>query len=811
MVRAVTPIPFVKARFFDRCGKPLAGGKVYTYEANTTTPKVTYKDPYGLTPNTNPIILDAAGEADIYLDGTYRIRITDRNDVLVNDVAKIGSWFSDNLQDSLNNVSSAMGEALKPTLQNLNDTVDAAQVEVNRRMFLLDGAIATAAAAGAGANGWVALLVKTDDGLTQQEFNDKSVTAVESVADLLKLTNLKNRQTVITKSYWAGLNKGGLTFIYDKNMPRNKHNGGTIIDPTKTWDGSRSQWASVDSYLPDVGVGVWGVDDVSKVGGAVQQAITSKGGSLSLGAENNPTNFRTNRIRLGGFLGKSTSTGYGCWVAKPSELSFTMFGAVGDAAFEVDGTDDSYAMLATIDALPKKNGVLNLESLYYTHGNADLRNIVLWFNGFKDLTIKGNLATIQSHSNNLPTVSNAIMRFDFCDTVIMSAVKTDGRLDTRLAVGGDANTNNEQHNIHIGYGCKNIGLIACTSNRSMMDGFFIYGGVEGNSAATSNITFSDCKAFYNYRQGLSQITALDVKINGGEYSYTGRCKDKVSGIEKGTSPKRGIDVEANDVAFENRSTYQISNVRLEQNANAGFSASNNSYGSIKDSTVVNNPYYGILIEFNAKNSTVDNCTFSGNGNTDIFAECTHAIKLINNKFYSEVTMINCVGHTGSVDKDIDVTVTGNKFAPPVGKTLAGGFNFDYSKVKVFNNHFVNTNSISVGGYGDFDFYDNNVYSDNDLSVITPTWTGVKYGRITDNQVNVASGGLFSQDVTAAIRHAARNMVNTDPNSGKCEVINGKLVWNQADAVAEFNAVTIAELNQQLNNLRGALRNQGLLP
>ena len=76
MVRAVTPIPFVKARFFDRCGKPLAGGKVYTYEANTTTPKVTYKDPYGLTPNTNPIILDAAGEADIYLDGTYRIRIT---------------------------------------------------------------------------------------------------------------------------------------------------------------------------------------------------------------------------------------------------------------------------------------------------------------------------------------------------------------------------------------------------------------------------------------------------------------------------------------------------------------------------------------------------------------------------------------------------------------------------------------------------------------------------------------------------------------------------------------------------------------
>ena len=154
MVKAVTPIPFVKARFFDRCGKPLAGGKVYTYEANTTTDKTTYKDPYGLTPNTNPIILDAAGEADIYLDGTYRIRITDRNDVLVNDVAKIGSWFSDNLQDTLDNISGAMDDAIKPMLQNLDDVIN------------------TAAAAGAGANGWTATLVKDKSGLSQQQIND---------------------------------------------------------------------------------------------------------------------------------------------------------------------------------------------------------------------------------------------------------------------------------------------------------------------------------------------------------------------------------------------------------------------------------------------------------------------------------------------------------------------------------------------------------------------------------------------------------------------------------------------------------------
>lgn len=218
MVKAVTPIPFVKARFFDRFGKPLAGGKVHTYEANTTTAKTTYKDPYGLTPNTNPIVLDAAGEADIYLDGTYRIRITDRNDVLVNDVAKIGSWFSDNLQDSLDNVSSAMGEALKPTLQNLNDTVDAAQVEINRRIFLLNGAIATAAAAGAGANGWTAFLIDAESGLNQHQINN----GLNTIAELTALTNPVHGQRVHVKGYYTATNfalaqpyMGGGDFVYD--------------------------------------------------------------------------------------------------------------------------------------------------------------------------------------------------------------------------------------------------------------------------------------------------------------------------------------------------------------------------------------------------------------------------------------------------------------------------------------------------------------------------------------------------------------------------------------------------------------------
>jgi hypothetical protein len=61
----LTPMPVMQ--FFDDNGDPLAGGMLYTYEAGTTTPLATYTDEGGGTANTNPVILDAAGRANIWL------------------------------------------------------------------------------------------------------------------------------------------------------------------------------------------------------------------------------------------------------------------------------------------------------------------------------------------------------------------------------------------------------------------------------------------------------------------------------------------------------------------------------------------------------------------------------------------------------------------------------------------------------------------------------------------------------------------------------------------------------------------------
>jgi len=58
-------------------GLPAIGGQLFTYDANTTTPKAAYHDPGLLTPHPNPIILDDQGSADIYLNGFYHLRLHD--------------------------------------------------------------------------------------------------------------------------------------------------------------------------------------------------------------------------------------------------------------------------------------------------------------------------------------------------------------------------------------------------------------------------------------------------------------------------------------------------------------------------------------------------------------------------------------------------------------------------------------------------------------------------------------------------------------------------------------------------------------
>lgn len=86
-------LPNAQIQFFDSNGNPLAGGKLYAYQAGTTTPQDTYTDSTGNTANANPVILDSAGRAAIWLASTnpYKLVLKTSADVTV--------WTQDQVSD----------------------------------------------------------------------------------------------------------------------------------------------------------------------------------------------------------------------------------------------------------------------------------------------------------------------------------------------------------------------------------------------------------------------------------------------------------------------------------------------------------------------------------------------------------------------------------------------------------------------------------------------------------------------------------------------------------------------------------------
>lgn len=83
-------------RYFTTDLKTLPSAKLYFYENGTTTPKVTYRDPFKTTPHAHPIVAGTHGmPADtfppIYIDGTYTVELKNSLNVVQ------GGWPQDNI------------------------------------------------------------------------------------------------------------------------------------------------------------------------------------------------------------------------------------------------------------------------------------------------------------------------------------------------------------------------------------------------------------------------------------------------------------------------------------------------------------------------------------------------------------------------------------------------------------------------------------------------------------------------------------------------------------------------------------------
>lgn len=126
-------------------GLPLIGGMLYTYASGTTTPKVAYTDSTLGTATTNPLVLNARGEAQVWLGtGAYSLKLTDPAGVTIwtadgvnsADVAGAGQAAADALRTGLASNAAGKGADLVAVYDSL-----AGAVARNARQWLQDGPV----------------------------------------------------------------------------------------------------------------------------------------------------------------------------------------------------------------------------------------------------------------------------------------------------------------------------------------------------------------------------------------------------------------------------------------------------------------------------------------------------------------------------------------------------------------------------------------------------------------------------------------------------------------------------------------------
>lgn len=88
---AKLPIPNLTFSPLGAGGLAVPGGKLYTYVAGGTTPQATYTSETGGSANTNPVILDSAGQANVWLTPgvSYRFDLYDSSGVLLRTVDNV--------------------------------------------------------------------------------------------------------------------------------------------------------------------------------------------------------------------------------------------------------------------------------------------------------------------------------------------------------------------------------------------------------------------------------------------------------------------------------------------------------------------------------------------------------------------------------------------------------------------------------------------------------------------------------------------------------------------------------------------------
>lgn len=105
--RLATPVFQPRMYFFDADGKPLVGGKVYSFKVGADEFKPTYRNSEFTAANQNPVLLDQAGSALIYVRGSNQLKIYNKQGSLIEEKIvyqqQMQTQFFDNYGKALSN------------------------------------------------------------------------------------------------------------------------------------------------------------------------------------------------------------------------------------------------------------------------------------------------------------------------------------------------------------------------------------------------------------------------------------------------------------------------------------------------------------------------------------------------------------------------------------------------------------------------------------------------------------------------------------------------------------------------------------
>jgi len=137
------PFGFPIFKAFTTTGSmgPLAGGKLFTFAAGTAIPLAAYQDAALTVPHANPIVLDANGQATVYLGpGPYKITLQDASSVLqpgwpIDDIPGHVPDINALLADFADTSDVALGDALIGVKAAFTSAIGTTQHEVNGRTY----------------------------------------------------------------------------------------------------------------------------------------------------------------------------------------------------------------------------------------------------------------------------------------------------------------------------------------------------------------------------------------------------------------------------------------------------------------------------------------------------------------------------------------------------------------------------------------------------------------------------------------------------------------------------------------------------